>query len=439
MEDKGRWAHQRRRQSDHSPSSSSSSSKMDGNGEGVAVLEPQPSSSGVSCSICSDLVLNINGRRSRAKLQCGHEFHLDCIGSAFNKKGVMQCPSCQKVEKGQWLYANGSARSFPESSMDDWNPDEDPYGLNYPEMPFRVHWCPFGELARIPTSFEEVESPSTTYHDMREHHRMPSEHTAPSSLPHSYVAYFGPIPHASSRSSDSIDDPNFNYPWNGLSGHNDIFNPHSFPAISIQYHTLGRQSPPFSQFGSHINGVDPASIQSATQGSTHSDSDATTRSRSFPYPLVFAHGSGPRAGSSFVSSAVPRYPGSNVHTHEMIQVSHAFLLQQRPSNSLGMPSPIIPAVRRIDSPGGLPPVVPASLQPDGNGGFHIYPQTPSVPNLHEAENPLPNQFHAWEREHFSRFPPVLSDMDSAWGQYHHATGDSDSVNRSGGLWHRHWS
>ncbi|KAK7831877.1 e3 ubiquitin-protein ligase rfi2 [Quercus suber] len=85
-------------------------------------------------------------------------------------------------------------------------------------------------------------------------------------------------------------------------------------------------------------------------------------------------------------------------------------------------------------------VVPASLQTDGNGGFHIYPpQTPSVPNLHEAENPLPNQFHAWEREHFSRFPPVLSDMDSAWGQYHHATGDSDSVNRSGGLWHRHWS
>ena len=78
MEDNGRWAHQRRRQSDHSPSSSSfsSSSKMDGNGEGVAVLEHQPSSSGVSCSICLDLVLNITGGRSRAKLQCGHEFHL---------------------------------------------------------------------------------------------------------------------------------------------------------------------------------------------------------------------------------------------------------------------------------------------------------------------------------------------------------------------------
>uniref|UniRef100_A0A2N9J2U7 RING-type domain-containing protein n=1 Tax=Fagus sylvatica TaxID=28930 RepID=A0A2N9J2U7_FAGSY len=406
---------------------------MDGDGDGVGVVEPQ--ASGVPCSICWDLVLD-NGGRSRAKLQCGHEFHLDCIGSAFNMKGAMQCPNCRKVEKGQWLYASGSTRSFPESSMDDWNPDEDPYDPSYSEMPYRVHWCPFGELAQIPTSFEEVESPSTTYHDLREHYSMPAEHTAPP-LAHSYVAYFGPVSHASSRVSDSVDDPNFNYPWNGLSGHNDIFNPHSFPAISIQYHSLGRHSPPFSPFGSHINGADPASVPPATQGSTHSDSDPTTRSRSFPHPLVFANGSGPRAGSSFVSSAVPRYPGSNAHTH--VQVSHAIHLQQRLSNSLGITSPILPAVRRIDSPGGLPSVVPAPLQPDHNGGFHIFPpQTPSVPNLHEAENPLPNQFHAWEREFFSRFPPVLSDRDSAWGQYHHTAGDSDSVNRSGGLWRRHW-
>jgi hypothetical protein len=46
----------------------------------------------------------------------------------------MQCPNCRKVEKGQWLYASGSTRSFPESSMDDWNPDEDPYDPSYSEM-----------------------------------------------------------------------------------------------------------------------------------------------------------------------------------------------------------------------------------------------------------------------------------------------------------------
>lgn len=35
-------------------------------------IEP---SSGLACSICLDLVSD-NGIRSRAKLQCGHEFHL---------------------------------------------------------------------------------------------------------------------------------------------------------------------------------------------------------------------------------------------------------------------------------------------------------------------------------------------------------------------------
>lgn len=60
--------------------------------------------------------------------------HADCIGSAFNMKGAMQCPNCRKVENGQWLYANGSTRSFPELSIDDWFPDEDPYDMGYTEM-----------------------------------------------------------------------------------------------------------------------------------------------------------------------------------------------------------------------------------------------------------------------------------------------------------------
>jgi len=202
----------------------------------------------------------------------------------------MQCPNCRKVEEGQWLYANGFTPSFPEFSMDDWNHDEDPYDPSYSELPFRVHWCPIGEVSQIATSIEEVESPLNTYHDMREHHGMPTENTDSSSVAHSYVAYFGPIPHASSRSSDSVDDPHFNYPWNGVSGHNEILNPHTFSANGIQYHSWGHHSPPFSQFGNHINGADPASVPPATRGSTHSDSDAITRSRMFPSPLIFAHG-----------------------------------------------------------------------------------------------------------------------------------------------------
>lgn len=57
----------------------------------------------------------------------------DCIGSAFNVKGAMQCPNCRKIEKGQWLYANG-CRSLPEFSMEDWAHDEDLYDLSYSEM-----------------------------------------------------------------------------------------------------------------------------------------------------------------------------------------------------------------------------------------------------------------------------------------------------------------
>jgi hypothetical protein len=69
-------------------------------------------------------------------------------------KGAMQCPNCRNVEKGQWLYANGSTRPFPEFSMEDWIPEEDLYGLSYPEMQYRVHWCPFGELSQAAASFE---------------------------------------------------------------------------------------------------------------------------------------------------------------------------------------------------------------------------------------------------------------------------------------------
>jgi len=45
----------------------------------------------------------------------------------------MQCPNCRKIEKGQWLYANGG-RSYPEFSMDEWTHDEDLYDVSYSEM-----------------------------------------------------------------------------------------------------------------------------------------------------------------------------------------------------------------------------------------------------------------------------------------------------------------
>ncbi|GAA0164830.1 hypothetical protein LIER_39862 [Lithospermum erythrorhizon] len=64
----------------------------------------------------------------------------------------MQCPNCRKIEKGQWLFANG-CRSIPEVHFDDWAHDEDPYDMGYSEVPFAVQWHPFSGLAHLP-SFE---------------------------------------------------------------------------------------------------------------------------------------------------------------------------------------------------------------------------------------------------------------------------------------------
>lgn len=48
---------------------------MDDDDVGGAEQPSHDAVSSVSCSICLDLVVD-NGERSRAKLQCGHEFHL---------------------------------------------------------------------------------------------------------------------------------------------------------------------------------------------------------------------------------------------------------------------------------------------------------------------------------------------------------------------------
>ncbi|KAF2315006.1 hypothetical protein GH714_037516 [Hevea brasiliensis] len=445
--------------------------------------EDDPSSSVVSCSICLDTISD-NGGRSRAKLQCGHEFHLDCIGSAFNMKGAMQCPNCRKVEKGQWLYANGSTCTLHEMSMDDWISDEDLYDLSYSEMdnnmvfnlanlhwemavfvgantmlslvlmvqktlpkglvaavpvqgsvgldpdckPYRVHWCPFGDLARVGSSYEEVESPSTTW-------------TASCCIicAHSYVAYVGPTPPNSSRSNDSsIDDSNFNHLWNGPSGRHEIFSTQAVPAINIQYHSWGRRSPPFSISGRHINVVDPASVPLMFR-SSYGESDTRTRSTSFPHPVVFGHGSGPTVGSSFVSAIIPRHPGSSAQTHERIQISHAFHHRQHSSNSPGIPPPIIHGVGRFDSPRGLRTLVPAPRQHDHSGGFMIIPLSSSVQNLQETENPLPNHFHTWEREHLPHLQHASFDRDLGWGSFHQSTGGPTPGNRSSSFWHRHLS
>ncbi|XP_031397644.1 uncharacterized protein LOC116208383 isoform X2 [Punica granatum] len=56
------------------------------------------------CTICL-LDLSPTCGRTVVTLRCSHTFHLDCIGSAFNSKRVMECPNCREVEAGQWRFS----------------------------------------------------------------------------------------------------------------------------------------------------------------------------------------------------------------------------------------------------------------------------------------------------------------------------------------------
>lgn len=145
---------------------------MAGEGANVSVpskgVVPVSGFSG-SCSVCLEAVSEDAGERSIAKLKCGHHFHLDCIGSAFNAKGRMQCPNCRQVESGQWLYA--SACLLHEDLVDDFPFEEEleAYGgttnLHFSPTP----WCPHqGSFARLSLTLEDLDSFSNGYVDVRQ-------------------------------------------------------------------------------------------------------------------------------------------------------------------------------------------------------------------------------------------------------------------------------
>lgn len=347
----------------------------------------------VSCSICLDLVAD-HGERSIAKLQCGHDFHLDCIGSAFNMKGVMQCPNCRKVEKGGWLFANGSAPSIAEISEEDWIPDEDPHDLSYSEMPFGVPWCPFGGFT-VHSAFEEVESLSST---------------SSSSMTGSYFAYFRPIPAAISNSNENLEDPNFSHRLNGQSGHSEVYGAHAFPTTYIPHQGWVRHSPPLSATRSYIDSADQASAHPPTHRSSRVGSDAMARSGSFVHPF--------------------RYSQGNPRLHGRIQVSHTNHHRQQASNIPSITSSMNPGFRRFSFTRALPLVMPSNR----SGGFYVLPPSGfSGRTLHEPVNPFPNHHvHAWGRNQ-SRFPVISFDRDSGWGPLH-ATGGPDQSNQSRSSW-----
>ncbi|CAL0300103.1 unnamed protein product [Lupinus luteus] len=387
---------------------------VDGGGGGGAKLFGS-----VPCSICLEVVAD-NGDRSWAKLQCGHRFHLDCIGSAFNIKGAMQCPNCRKIEKGQWLYANGS-RSYPEFSMDDWAHDEDFYDLNYTEMSFGVHWCPFGNLTRLPSSFEDGEFSSTAYHDVVGQHAILAEQTAVSSASHPcpYVAYFGPIHPSSSNSGGTVSEgSNFSH-WNGSSLPSDMPTPYAFPALDVHYRSWENHSPPFSTATGHLLAPDQPSVSPGTQRSARGGSDVPR------YPFLVGHSSAARAASSMI----PPYPGSNARARDRVQALQAYYQQQQPPNTVTMRTPISSGTRRSSSHSGSAQIAPLATSPDQNGGFFFIPSSSSVSNFQEV-NHIPSHIYSWEIDPLPSLSLSHADRDSGWRAYHQAVSRSDPSTRS---------
>ncbi|CAI8615423.1 unnamed protein product [Vicia faba] len=337
----------------------------------------------VSCSICLEIVSDRCGR-SFAKLQCGHQFHLDCIGSAFNAKGAMQCPNCRKIEIGQWRYGNGS-RSYPEFNMDDWTREEDAYDLSYSELSMGVHWCPFGNFTQLPSSYEEREFASAAYHDALGPHAMFSEHSAVSS-----------------------EVSNFNH-WSGPPTHGDMSTSYTIPAVVFHYHSWDHHSSHFSSGSSHLGAADQSSVSQSNQRPARGGSEVP-RSGSYMLPFPVGHSTIPRAGNSAASSMIPPYAGINARARDRVQALQAYYQQQQPPNSTTVRAPVASSARRSNGHSGSALLASLASAPDQSGSY-VY--VPGGHNFHE-ETRLPNQLHAWERDHLPSYHQTAGRSDPGY-------------------------
>ncbi|XP_024959181.1 E3 ubiquitin-protein ligase RFI2-like [Cynara cardunculus var. scolymus] len=324
--------------------------------------------SSIPCSICLEDVTDY-ADRAWAKLQCGHQFHLDCIGSAFNVKGVMQCPNCRKIEKGQWLYADG-CRPYPELNIDDLVNDEDLYDLSYSDSSM---WCPFGGFTRLAAAFDEVEFPTTAYHDLVGQHAVFSEHATVSSATHicPYIAYVQPLP-SSTSSANVADGLRYNSQWNSQSAPSEVPNSYAFPTMDVHYHSL------FQTPSSRIGDVDHPSRRPAR---TNAD---ITRSGSYVHPFLVGQSSASRAPGSVGSSMIHPYPGSAARARERSQALQAYF--QQPSN--------VTAIRTPGSQRSNGQVLSSSSD-QSRGGIYYLPASGSsnTRNFQEAENSMLNPYH----------------------------------------------
>ncbi|OAY80448.1 hypothetical protein ACMD2_05773 [Ananas comosus] len=339
-----------------------------------AEMSPEGKAMASACSICLELVLD-RGDRSVAKLHCGHEFHLDCIGSAFNAKGAMQCPNCRKVEKGRWLYANGH-RSSADLDFDGWM-SEEIYDLSYSELPFGFQWCPFHHELMGNSTFGEHSNPSS------------SSHVCP------YLALhgFSNSMHGTSSSADSVPE-SASFHRHPVQSNPDMISPHIFPPTEPQNHNWHQQhSPAFPLSG---NPDQPPSQYGGRL--PRNESSSHQRMGSFIHPHHLIHGPVARNGSNVIASLGPAAVIGEVRGHSRGIGNHIYQQSVSSSSLWNNHPPFAPPVRRMRVRGGLTPISSiagtASSSAAEIGGFYGFSVSGSVSRSHHQDG---------ERHHMDRF------------------------------------
>ncbi|CAL4950144.1 unnamed protein product [Urochloa decumbens] len=375
----------------------------------------------VSCSICLDAVVAGGEERSTAKLQCGHEFHLDCIGSAFNAKGIMQCPNCRKIEMGNWLYANGS-RPSQDANNDEWGYDEDLSDVARSDMatfvPLRIQWCPIG---RLPALFEELETAAPApFNDFMgpnfnsEHVAVPVPGTA---HPGPYLTYFQPVPPPAPSSSHvaerTMDGAAYHDHWNPLSGPSDVRPVQPVHPIDFHHNPWAHMPHSYSQSNNNNGVAEQPVLPVGIMRVAGIDSDSQQRGS---LPSFYGNGSGtPRIPS--VPPVAPQFMRAHGNINDQLQQSSSLFAGSQRS-------------------GGMHPLgaVGSAVAPPENTSFCLFPPASSGPSTMETEDVRGNQFYAWERDRLAPYPLVSGNNEGTWWsasqqQQPHGTPEPASASR----------
>uniref|UniRef100_A0A0E0QLT9 RING-type domain-containing protein n=1 Tax=Oryza rufipogon TaxID=4529 RepID=A0A0E0QLT9_ORYRU len=350
---------------------------------------------GASCSICLDPV--VAGGRSVARLQCGHEFHLDCIGSAFNAKGAMQCPNCRKIEKGRWLYASGHHPS-PDIDIGGWVTGET-YDITSDIWQHNI----YVKMFVLSTVF--VHSPDHTVGD--------HSNAASSSLVCPYLALRGflhPV-HVPSSSSSGAENSSFHRHPTSLEGHaaHDLSNTQVFHATESRNHDNDHRY----MSNLPVSGIPDHSVAPFGIGLPRYDSSSQQRTRPYAHHRPLVHRPTPRNGSNMVTplGSVPavmaetRGHGHGARGHMYQQSMHS--LQS---------SPFPPTSRRVRPRALTITSFIAASSSAEIGGHHGFapPVNRSNSSDGEAVSRPVDRPYGWGQEGFTPFPWIPADGESHW-------------------------